>query len=549
MPHRHTQGDRHDAPLDSKRPSDRVKAKHEGACQVLLNLLPAQDGLHAILESTTSWWDKWRLLFPEISVTEEQKTLKNHILWELKQDSPVSIARGLICLGICIRQIRPGADQSSFHLSRSPKDTMDYYMTVVDQLIIADDEYGGSCDCLELIVLVAKTHVNSGQPRKGWLLLRRGIALAQLIGLHPDRTMMVERSDSSMGKRENAWWSLYMIDRYISLLLGLPYALSDSPAVKAASEKCTDATGKYQRQIAMIVGNIIDRNQTSSSPSLPLTLEIDQNLENAARIMTDDWWDIESAQSAQAITVQESFCRKGTQLWHFQTKAFLHLPFMLQSATDRRYEYNRHACLDAARQMIHRYHLFRLDDDGVYFTCKIMDFQVFNAVVLLQLGLLGYGGTAAPRDAGDGDLQLIDTTLGILRRASNAEPDDAMLSQSVEAVETLAAFCSENAVGAGQRAGKDCRIVIPYFGTINISPGSRFSASSTRDSNISNASHTTPSLVGGSQPTPSSDVPSLVPTFDFDPNAPLDFPHIDIDWSSIVNMDLDQNWDWNQLGI
>ena len=421
-------------------------------------------------------------------------------------------------------------------------------MRAVDQLIVADDEYAGSCDGLELIVLVAKTYVNLGQPRKGWLLLRRGIALSQLISLQPDRTMMIEKSDASKERRENIWWELYMIDRFISLLLGLPYSLSDGPAIKGASEKCTEPTNQYQRKIAMIVGDIIDRNQAQSSSSLPLTLEIDQKLENAAQIMTDDWWNVQSGSSTQKITVQEAFCRQGTQLWHYQIKAFLHLPFMLQSETDRRYEYNRHECLDAARQMVHRYHVIRLNDDGAYFTCKVMDFQVFNAVVLLLLSLLGYGGGSASQSE-EGDLQLVETTLNILRRASIAEPDDAMLSQSVEAIEKLTAFRSENASGDGQSGRKDYRIVIPYFGTINISPGSKFSASKTNDANCFSASRNTPSMVGGSQPTPSSDILSMMPTLDFDPNAPFDLPHIDIDWSSIVNMDLDQNWDWSQLGI
>ena len=536
---------------NGNRLSDGVRAKHRRARQVLLNLLPSRETLHAILNSTTAWWDTWRLLFPEISVTEEQTTLKNHILWAFEQENPVHNARGLICLGICIRQIRPGADSSSFSLPRSPKETMDCYMSVVDQLIIADDEYAGSCNGLELIVLVAKTHVNLGQPRKGWLLLRRGVALGQLIGLQPDRTMMIEKSGDSTERRENIWWSLYMIDRYISLLLGLPYALNDVPTIKEASEKCVDPTGRYQRKIAMIVGNIIDRNQASSNSSLPLTLEIDQNLENVARIMTDDWWNIESGYSAENIAFEESFCRQGTQLWHFQIKAFLHLPFMLQSATDRRYEYNRHACLDAARQMIHRYSTLRLADDEAYFACKVMDFQVFNAVVLLLLGLLGYGGMSGPQgdEEEEGDMQLVSATLSILRRASNAEPDDAMLSQSVEAIETLSAFRNEKRSGQGQKVGKDRRIIIPYFGTINISPGSRFSASRTSDGEVSNALRATPSLVSVSQPMPSSDIFSMMPTLDFDPNVPFEFPHIDIDWSSIVNMDLDQNWDWNQLGI
>ena len=424
---------------------------------------------------------------------------------------------------------------------------MNHYMSIIDQLIIADDEYGGSCDGLELIILVAKTYVNLGQPRKGWLLIRRGISLAQLVGIHPDRRLMTDKSGASMERLENAWWSLYMVDRYISLLLGLPYALSDGPAVKKASDSCTDPTSQYQRKIAMIVGDVIDRNQESSGPSLPLTLEIDQKMEDAARIMTDDWWSIDSALSSQSISIEESFGRKGTQLWHFQIKAFLHLPFMLQSATDRRYEYNRHACLDAARQMIHRYHLFRLDDKGAYFTCKVMDFQVFNAVVLLLLGLLGYGGTSTRSDGED--LRLVDTTLNILRGASLAEPDDAMLSQSVEAIETLAAYHSDSFAVNGQKAGRDRKIIIPYFGTINISPGSRFLAAKSKDGSAKIASSATPSLADGLQPTPPSDVSYYLPDPEFDLNPSFGLPHIDIDWSSVVNMDLDQNWDWTQLGI
>lgn len=545
--------------VDEEKYNVKVKAKQRRTRQGLISLLPTKSDLHMILDTTSSWWNKWRLIFPEITASqvfspqsEDKQTLKQHVLWAIDQASPVTVANGLICLGICIRQLHPGVDHGSFHLPRSPKDLMNHYLSVVE-LIIADDEYAGSLEGIELIILVAKTYVNLGQPRKGWLLFRRGVALAQLIGLHPSRNMLSGKAGDSPGRRENAWWSLYMVDRYVSLLLGLPYSFNDSPGTKEAAERSADPTELYQRMLAIIVGKIIDRNQTMSSPSLPSTLEIDQDLEDVSRFMTEDWWNTDDEQSATTISVGESFGRTAVQFWHYQTKALLHLPFMLQSATDRRFEYNRHACLDAARQMVRLYDKLRLDDDGAYFICKIMDFQVFTSVVLLLLGLLGYGGMSLTVETEEGDWQLIDATLRILRRASSTEPDDTMLVQAVEAIETLAAFRNEGSAGKGHRLGRSRKVVIPYFGTINISPGSRFSAPKSMSTSPGTSTHAVQSITSGSHPTPLGDGSTsnfLMPTFEYDPNVPYDsLPQIDIDWSNVANMDLDQDWNWAQMGL
>jgi hypothetical protein len=45
------------------------------------------------------------------------------------------------------------------------------------------------------------------------------------------------------------------------------------------------------------------------------------------------------------------FNRLLDQIWFFQMRALLHLPFMLHADSDRRYEYKKSSGLDAAREV------------------------------------------------------------------------------------------------------------------------------------------------------------------------------------------------------
>lgn len=52
---------------------------------------------------------------------------------------------------------------------------------LVDNLVISDMTVVTSLDGMECLVLLAKTYTDIGQPRRAWLMWRRGLAFAQLL--------------------------------------------------------------------------------------------------------------------------------------------------------------------------------------------------------------------------------------------------------------------------------------------------------------------------------------------------------------------------------
>jgi hypothetical protein len=101
-------------------------------------------------------------------------------------------------------------------------------------------------------------------------------------------------------------------------------------------------------------------------------------------------------------------------------KAFIHLPFMLESSMDQRVEYSRTANTKAT-WLISRHE--KPGWRGRVCMCKVIDFQGFTAAVLLLLGLLSYGHISPAQDLQqqESDWQLIEITTEILRRVTTEE--------------------------------------------------------------------------------------------------------------------------------
>ena len=534
--------------------NEKTTLRRSQACQALLSVLPPSRDIQLLLDATCQWWDTARAMFPEIHIDETHQSLAQHIFWALAQSNPSIVAMAVLCVAICALQLQPGADNALLNSCLPPKQLLEQVMHLVDRLVIADDDFAGSGQGVELMLFQAKTYVNCGQPRRGWLILRRAISMAQLIGLHPRSKMQC--GDFTRERREMSWWTLYEVDRYLSMLLGLPYAMSDEADVLLFGDDQTHPTLVYRRKLAVAAGHVIDRNRASASASLSATMEVDQRLDDHAKTMPTEWWDVGSAQAA-GVARQIIFERLGTQMWHYQIKIFLHMPFMLESAKDCRYEYSRMACLEATRHMIRNYHGLRQDTGGTYYMCKIFDFQGFSAAVLLLLSLLGHRSPKvldAPEQEAK-DWRLIQDTIDVLRRASTTEDSNSVSVQGLHVLNTLTALRYEGtSAEARQKLKGTGKFVIPYFGTITISAGSMFSAGQARRQG---SMMQTPSSSGFSPPAAMD--PFLGSTqMDFgaptrqspilgdDEDATLAMPRIDFDWQGMDmgNMDLDQDWNW-----
>ncbi|KAI9864399.1 MAG: hypothetical protein M1824_005102 [Vezdaea acicularis] len=519
---------------------ERTRTKQKEVREALLSLCPSKKDIETIMGSCGPWWLTWQRLLPEMFEMNDTDSPLPFVSWGIDQENPVIVALALLCLTMSLQQVRPSDIGDSLNLPLPLTDLVEHYLTYIDRIVISDNEYVCSFEGIELLMLRAKMYIALGQPRKAWLLFHRAISFAQLLSLH--RKCLTSNSPwVSMTRRQTIWWSLFELDRYLSLLLGLPYAVSENQhdhLPEGQTEIHPSPTAVYRRKLAIIAGQVVDRNQKSGSPSFPRTLEIEQALHDLNSTLPDGWCNILPLRATGAISRRECFERILVQFWHHQIKSFLHLPFMLQSGGNPRYEYSRIACLEATRDLVRLYHVMKVDVGDFFFLCRILDFQGFTASVLLLLGLLGYGQQSSSRDAEQEaeDWRLVDRTVEILRETVADQVGDScrVARQAIQVLETLGAASHGNQTRTNA-ASWNGKVVVPYVGTISVSPGVLYSAPEALNSEVRTGSDS-----------------SVNPEESISPILEGEFglPQIDVDWRGMVNADmdldleLDQNWNW-----
>ncbi len=379
-----------------------------------------------------------------------------------------------------IYQLPAGWDFNRLRLNGSRTEIMEQYVSTIDRLVTSDDEIAATLDGIECIVLQAKYHINLGRPRRSWLLFRRAISFAQLLGLHRLSSRKPATADAQWDRQVSLWRHLFQGDRYLSLVLGLPYSVTDQfciPYVPAIGIDHDMSDGEaYLTRMTTIVAKIADRNQNPSNMPFSATLRIDQDLEELAQSQPTEWWQLSSASEA-GLSIEEHFDRRSAQFFHHQVRALLHMPFMLKSSADKRYQYSHTAALESSREMIKYYESLRAETCVGPFICKLIDFQAFTAAVMILLNLLGYSqqvqGSLGPQydhDQNQQDSALVDKTIEILREASR-EPGGQVSAQSCKALEVLAQ--ARHGCDSSNKEGS-VQISIPYFGTITLGAGKHF---------------------------------------------------------------------------
>lgn len=151
------------------------------------------------------------------------------------------------------------------------------------------------------------------------------------------------------------------------------------------------------------------------------------------------------------------------QVWHFELATLLHLPFMLRSKTDRRYEYSRASCLNASRSLIKRWLAIRENNSTFYFS-NLLEFEAFTAATTLLLGLIGSQTIMRPEASRDQreDSQLVESVVRNLERLKKQGSGMFVEDQIISVIRTLQGFLDQRS-----RSGNFC-LEIPLFGTIQI---------------------------------------------------------------------------------
>ena len=450
----------------------------------LTKLLPSPHDLEIILEYSHEWWTIWRKMFPEIT-DKRCETMKESVSHSLRSEKPAEIAKIMLCIAISMHQIPEAFDWSRLHLKESRSELIERYISTVNKLIVNDDEIAATLDGIECMALEAKFQINMGRPRRAWLLFHRAIAFGQLLGFH--RLAAQPNKTSTEYKRQvNIWTHLILGDRFLSLLLGLPYTIPDTFATpyltsQASAEYAVNAGEVFILKMVNVVTRLVDRNQSVTPMSYAGTMHLDQELEEICNAQDPSWWE---TGLIPGQPIEDHFDRLQAAFFYHQTKVLLHMPFMLRSSKiDKRYKYSHASALDGARGMIRYYDALRSNSAVGPFICKLIDFQAFTAGILLLLNLCGYsaqhrGASVQPADLDQDqhDSDLIDRCISLLHDAAK-ELGGIVAAQCAQALEMLAQVrqggeqCDPT---SEEHKNKTCQVSIPYFGTITIGIGKQF---------------------------------------------------------------------------
>ncbi|MCJ1436797.1 hypothetical protein MMC27_006179 [Xylographa pallens] len=502
-------------------------------------LIPNNDDLTQIIRLSLGCWQDWQKYFPHMLVprtyeteTDQITRFRNHIRQCLDSGNVGDTAKILICIAICFQQLSGRLSLGHWNLPTKPDVLQQRYMDFVGTLLASDEGLASTIDGLECMVLQIRFYVDEGKPRKAWLLGRRATGFAYFMGIHrPARST----NDPLAKRKTDLWFQMSLGDRHLSLVLGLPYSTLDN-AFDGKDFTIEEQAGRYGEgllaKLSVTAGHIIHRNNDLNNMSLIDTFKIEQELEEAKNSMPAGWWEALPVPSMPAEVIRDMFVAKF--VYHNDRK-LLHLPYLLKSFTDRRYEMSRISGLESSREMIKCYQILRRN--GALLVCNLIDFEAFTASMVLVLDLLNQHANNRGRGdpvQEDSDWNLVDS----IREDFETIAKERICPVAIQAAQVLRQF-GDARYGCDEYTNETYQVTIPYFGKIR----------------IGNPNTTTPSPSATSLSsqllTPEESATDGV-EFGADPFVSFDnhnFPisgdsYLDVgtDWASMLDLDLQNDW-------
>jgi hypothetical protein len=306
---------------------------------------------------------------------------------------PVLIARHMLQLATFLQHLHPDLDKEIKGLSEPPKAIMERLVDVAINHVTTNDEFLGSIESLECIMIESLYQANIGNLRRSWVAGRRAMSIAQLMGLH-------QQNNSSQYKVLDAkteynpqqmWLRVVTLDRHLCLLLGIPQGCIDRSMTSETCLANDTPMGRLERTHCVLMSRILERNECRpSSQDLATTREIDLELQKAARGLTSKWW-LAPRLNIVSTDLQTLFWdtrRLLAQIFHHNLLIQLHLSYMLRSSSaGSKHGYSRMTCVNASREVLSRYITLR-NFNRIAYSCRTIDFIALMAAMALLLAHL-----------------------------------------------------------------------------------------------------------------------------------------------------------------
>ncbi|KAF7585790.1 hypothetical protein BBP40_010083 [Aspergillus hancockii] len=426
----------------SEFPKDTLLERHLPALREICAVIPSHNELRDIIHSHSDWWESWRDYCASMWGIQDD-SFPAFVKRALRSGHPSLLGSLLVCLAQC---------------------TGDFgkYLAPVERWILYADELA-SCEYgLQCLIVLGLAFLSMLQPHRAWTLYRRANTLLQLQGIHRSHT------SKSM---DGIFWHLFHADRWMSLILGLPYSIPDNLCDIHIPPADADTTGLgvvYHRRLAVLTGRVIDCLQSPDNPSLSTIAAIDEQINAVVAQLPAECLDF----------AQISTCQNGTEkrarllsIAHVHClKTHLYLPISLQYHEYTGQGYGRSKCLQSSRILLEAF-LQLYDDSPVR---AILDTHIrftvlssFTAAVILFLNLLDGGPSIAFERTnslhGQPDGSLIARTINAFEESSSGQPT-SIYGQCYASLVGLLAACRQ------VRGSEPRQLIIPYFGVVSVAP-------------------------------------------------------------------------------
>lgn len=296
---------------------------------------------------------------------------------------PILLARKLLLLGSHLQRLKMGSTEEMGVFTTGRRDAiMARLIETCGELVTCNDDLVRSVEGIECIMIESMYHNNSGNFRHSWLATRRAMVIAQLMGLHCEspapRKILQYRTESCIDP-DAIWFRLTQVDRYLSMMLGLPMGhLEDNFAAPKALDSCWP-TERMQRLQCVAMGRILQHNQTGAD-NLASVHEIDTLIREASSLMPPKWWLPPGTGDTETVHINDLFA-------HYHLLARLHFPYLLRFSPDRMYDYSKITAVNASREIISWFVAFRAPGSTTAY-CRGLDYMILTASTTLCIAHL-----------------------------------------------------------------------------------------------------------------------------------------------------------------
>ena len=438
------------------------------------------------------------------------------------QEHPIHFARKLIQLALCLQQLDVTTTELADLQLKPVRDAAQRFVAIASRYVTSQDFLVDSPDGLETLMLEACYHINVGNLRSAWLLFRRAIAIAQLLGLP-------QASQKSDYKVQLLWFRLIHGNLYLSLMLGLPFAIADSSVARNQLLGAIEPPGSIERTHVVLIGRIIARNiqmqrnqrgnhdketEVDVYDDYKETLDIDYELKQANRSLPANWWVLPALKtSGSEDETREKTAKLISQMDHHFLLVVLHQPYLMHASglhpttstgASAGYSfdstYSKTAGLSASREVLSRFLIIR--DFHRVSSYRGLDDKAFTAsIILLLVHLDGhrFGRANVLEHQRPQDLGIVKDVIHSLEETScfnrdaqgRSNADQLKMFLDIEADAAHGAkyttiFLEENPSGQqGCEIIKEVdglKLFMPYFGTLQIARQRRMAQQVGQDS-------------------------------------------------------------------